>query len=56
LQFFQDPNLQKIFFWVEEDGMKFSFVEPPTFTTESFDGDFQFFIKTEENITSERVD
>lgn len=34
-----------MFFWVEKDGLKLNYVDPPVLSEESYDPDFGFFIK-----------
>ncbi len=45
-QFLNDRNIVRLFFWGEEDGMRYTFMEPPLLSVEkSFDSEFMFFVK-----------
>lgn len=53
-------SLSKVFFWVEEDGLRMSQNDPPVLSESSFDMDFAYFLKfplsegesiTEDNIS-----
>jgi len=55
--FLDDPAKIKIFYWVEQNGLKFSLLNPPILDDSSYDSDFFFFLKmhnttiTEDNIS-----
>ena len=38
-------RLSKLFFWVEEDGLRVSENEPPMLDESSYDMDFAYFVK-----------
>ena len=53
LKFFQDPKINRLFFWAEEEGLRYTFMEPPLLSFEnSYDTEFIFFIKTNPGITN----
>ena len=39
----------KIFYWIEESGLKCSLIKPPILNDTSYDSDFQYFLKLEDN-------
>ena len=46
-EFISNRTIYKLFFWVEEDGMKYTNTEPPKLNSESYDTDFEYFIKVD---------
>ena len=46
-EFINNRTIYKLFFWVEEDGMKFTNTEPPKLNSESYDTDFEYFVKVD---------
>lgn len=43
--FLTQSEHKNAFFWVEKEGLKLSFIDPPILSEESYDPDFAFFIK-----------
>jgi hypothetical protein len=57
-EFFDDPKQIKIFYWVEQSGLKYSVLNPPILNEDSYDSDFCYFIKLHENevVTIENIE
>ena len=54
--FLNNTNQIKIFYWVEQSGLKFSLLNPPILDEQSYDSDFYYFLKADNlQITDENV-
>jgi hypothetical protein len=57
-EFLDDSKQRKLFYWVEQSGLRYSVLQPPILNEDSYDSDFCYFIKLvdDELITPENIE